>query len=302
MKVAVMGAGGIGGFYGALLARDGHEVTFIARGAHLEAIREKGLEVIQDQGSFTVHPAQLTADPAQAGVTELLLVTTKAYDLDGAARAIVPMVGAQTLVLPLLNGIGIHDRLRNVLPEARLLSGLTYLPAHRPAPGQVRQRGEQRRMVFGEPAGPPGERCQMLLKVFRAAGINAELSADMPYEIWRKFMMVNANGGICAVSGASVYAVLRDPETMVLFEGSCREVIALAAKQGIALESRLVAEIMAMGLALPPDVKPSLLQDLEAGRPLELDVHAGAVARMGAELGVPTPVNWMIYTALKHRA
>ncbi len=134
------------------------------------------------------------------------------------------------------------------------------------------------------------------------AGINAELSNNMPYEIWRKFMMVNANGGICSVSGEAVASVLTDPDTRALFEASCREVTALAAQLGIVLEPALIDEILAMGQALPGDVKPSMLHDLEAGRPLELDTHAGAVTRMGAEMSVPVPVNAMIYATLKHRA
>ena len=305
MRIAVMGAGGIGGFYGALLARAGHEVILIARGEHLEAIRRDGLTVIGDQETFTVRPALATGDPAEAGrdgPAELVLVTTKAYDLDGAARALRPLVGPETLVLPLLNGIGIHQRISAILPEAQVLAGLTYLPAHRPAPGQVRHQGEQRQMVFGEPGGDPGPGCQALLEMLQAAGINAELSPDMPYEIWRKFMMVNANGGICCVTGEAVAAVLSDPDTRALFAASCREVTRLAAKLDIVLEPALIDEILAMGQALPPDVKPSMLHDLEAGRPLELDTHAGAVTRMGTEMGVPVPVNAMVHAALKHRA
>ena len=305
MRIAVMGAGGIGGFYGALLTRAGHEVILIARGEHLEAIRRDGLTVIGDRETFTVRPALATGDPAEAGrngPAELVLVTTKAYGLDVAARALLPLVGPSTIVLPLLNGIGIHQRISAILPEAQVLAGLTYLPAHRPAPGQVRHQGEQRRMVFGEPGGEPGPGCQALLEMLQAAGINAELSPDMPYEIWRKFMMVNANGGICCVTGEAVASVLSDPDTRALFAASCREVIKLAARLEIILEPALIDEILAMGQALPPGVKPSMLHDLEAGRPLELDTHAGAVTRMGAEKGVPVPVNAMVYAVLKHRA
>ena len=301
MKIGIMGAGGIGGFYGALLVRAGEEVALIARGEHLAAIRDGGLTVIWDEETFTVTPAHATDDPAQVGPCDLVLVTTKAYDLAGAARTLAPMLGAGTVVLPLLNGVDINRRLAEVLGPESLLAGTTYVPVNRPHPGVVHHRGEQRRLVFGEEQGPPTERCLAILEVLVRAGINADLSGDMPREIWSKFMLVNANGGVCGVTGLAVAPVLADPDTRALYEASCREVQALAESQGIALDADIVERNLHLGEILPPDVKPSLLQDLEAGKPLELDILCGTVARLGRELGVPVPVNTMLHAALKHR-
>lgn len=310
MKIAVMGAGSMGGYYGAKLIRGGHSVALIARGAHLEAIRGKGLKIIRDEETFTVTPWMATDNPAQAGEVELILVATKSYDLQGAARAIAPMVGKETMVLPLLNGVDIAERLGDALGMSHMLGGLTYLPGNMPEPGVVNQLGVEGRLEFGEfndhhgnASGAGGEsRADKLLKVFHAAGIVAEISGDIRTALWSKFVLINSTAGVCGVTGKPVGPVREDPRIRAMFTDCAAEVAALARKQGIHLDDDIIKRTLGHLDSVPYNNKPSLLQDLERGKPLELESLNGATVRLGKELGVPTPVNRFIYAALKGRA
>jgi 2-dehydropantoate 2-reductase len=302
MRIAVMGAGGIGSFYGGLLARAGEDVTFIARGAHLAALRSGGLEVLRDRERFRVRPVQATDDPAAVGPVELVLLATKAYDLEAALEAMAPLVGPESLVLPLLNGVDMVERVARRVPAGQVLAGLTYVPANRPRPGAVHQPGPERRLLLGEPRGPATERCRRVLAVLQGAGIRAEVSDAMPVEIWSKFMLVTANGGVCGVTGSPIGPVLADPDTRALYIACCREVQALAAALGVALPPDAVQRTVTHAEGTPADNRPSLLQDLEQGKPLELEALNGTVARLGRARGVPVPVNASIYAALKLRA
>lgn len=301
-RIAVMGAGGIGSYYGGVLARAGQDVTFVARGAHLAALRAHGLTVQTDDGRFTVHPVQATDDPAAVGVADLVLLTTKAYDLPAALAAMRPLVGPETLILPLLNGVDIPERIAAVYPTGQVLAGLTYLPANRPGPGTVHQPGPQRRLLLGEPAGPLTDRARRVAALMQGAGIRAEGADDMPRETWTKFVLVTANGGVCGVTRSPIGAVMADPDTRALYTDCCREVQAVAGALGVALSDQAVADTLAHADSTPVDNRPSMLQDLEAGRPLELEVLHGTVVRLGREAGVAVPVNTFIHAALKLRA
>ena len=304
MRIAIMGTGGIGGFYGAQLALAGNDVWFIARGAHLQAIREHGLRVdSQALGDLHVQPAQATDNPVEVGAVDAVLVTTKAYDLESAAEAIRPMVGAETVVLPLLNGVDIADRIGAHVGREHLLGGLCYISAAIAAPGMVREAGAPNRVVFGELDGGPSERVKRLETVMRDAGIPAEGSDDVQREIWRKFMLIDAASGVSAVTASPMGPVLADEDTRVLFVDCMREVEALARRKGVDLPNNLVEESLAFARdKMPYDLKPSMLHDLEQGRKLEVDALNGTVARLGREMGVETPVNRFIHAALKLRA
>jgi 2-dehydropantoate 2-reductase len=302
MRIAVLGSGAIGSYYGGMLARAGNDVTFIARGEHLAALRADGLMVQRDLERFVVHPVQATDDPAEVGPVQLVLLATKAYDLDSALAALGPLLGRATLVLPLLNGMDVAGLVAARLPGAQVLAGLTYVPANRPRPGAVHQPGPERRLVFGEREGPATERCRRVLAVLLGAGIKAEMSDEMPRELWSKLMLVVANGGVCGAAGSPIGPVLADADTRALYLACCREVAAVACACGVALDESAVRATLDHAEGTPVDNRPSMLQDLEAGRPLELEHLHGALVRLAREHGVPVPVNAAIYAALKLRA
>jgi 2-dehydropantoate 2-reductase len=302
MKVVIMGAGAIGGFYGVKLARAGEEVTFIARGEQLRALRERGLTVERDEETFTLHPLRATDNPAEAGVADLVLMTIKSYDLERACESIRPLIGPETLVLPLLNGVDIAERMGRVLGMAHLLSGQSYVPARVTEPGVIRQPGAEGTLIFGEPVGGPSPRSETLCAALRRAGIPAEVAADIRTELWKKFVLVAPNGGVGAVTGFPMGAVRSDPDTRALVVAAIREVEAVARAQGIDLGADVCERVLGFVDSVPPWNKPSMLQDLERGKPMELETLQGTLVRLGRELGVPTPVNGLIYTALKLRA
>ncbi len=300
MKIAVMGAGGVGGFFGGLLAKSGQDVTFIARGAHLEALRAHGLKVeSQSAGDFSLPRVIAAERPADIGTVDLVLMTTKAYDLEGAARSLLPALRKDSLVLPLLNGVDIADRLATVIGAERVLGGMCQVSSAIKSPGNIRQVGPLNKIVFGELAGGITPRTQAVLDVFKGAAITAELSASIQVDVWSKYLFIDAAGGICALTRSTLGPVLKDPDTRALYVGCMQEVEALARRKGIPLPATVVQDTLALCDKLPFETRPSLLLSLEQGNPLELDALNGTAVRLGNELGIPTPINGFITAALK---
>lgn len=300
MKIAVMGAGGIGGYYGGLLAKAGQDVTFIARGPHLEALRANGLKVeSQTSGDFALPKVAATDSPAGLGTVDLAVMATKAFDLEDAARGLLPALAPQSLVLPLLNGVDIADRLAAVVGRDRVLGGMCIVSSAIKAPGVIRQVGPLNKIVFGELKGGTSARSAAVLAVFKAAGITAELSPEIEVDLWAKFLFIGAMGGMCALTRCTAGPMLKDPDTRALFVGCMQEIEALARHKGVALPATIVADTLDRCDKLPADTRPSLLLSLEQGKPLELDALNGTAARLGREWLVPTPVNQFITTALK---
>ncbi len=301
MKVAILGAGGVGGYYGGLLARSGNDVTFIARGAHLAAIREHGLRVESVHGDFEVRPAQATDDPATVGPVDLVLVTVKSYDLEAAAAAAQPLVGPGTAVLPLLNGLDAAERLAAVLGDDPILAGLTHISASIAAPGVIRQVSPLRRITFGERSGAITPRVERIRDVLEACGIEVVITSAVEVALWEKFVFIASIGGVCALTRLPIGPVLATPETRQLYLDALREVEAVGRARGVALPADMIESTLRLTEGFAPPTKPSLLADLEAGRPLELEALSGTVVRYGREAGVPTPVHDRIYTTLKPR-
>ncbi|MDH4248523.1 MAG: ketopantoate reductase family protein [Deltaproteobacteria bacterium] len=303
MNIAIMGAGGLGAFYGIQLARAGNAVTFIARGATLAALRTQGLRVKSELlGDLHLPQVRATDIPAQAGPAELVLLTTKAYDLESAARSLTPLVNPDTTVLPLLNGVDIAERLGAVLGPDRILGGLCRVSAAIAEPGVITQAGKFSNVVFGELSGETTPRARAVLAAFEAAGIATELSPHIRRDIWTKYLFIAAASGVCALTSSTLGPVLNDPDTRALFTGVMTEIAALAARAGITLGDSVVANSLAAAQKMPPTMKPSMLHDLEQRKSLEVEALNGTAARLGRELGVPTPINQFIYAALKHRA
>ena len=298
MKIGVVGTGGIGGYFGALLARAGHEVFCLARGEHLKAIQEKGLRVESVVGEFTVRP-RATGDPAAIGPVELLLFCVKTYDTDEAAQAVRLLVGDRTAILTLQNGVESADRIAAAVGPGRVLPGAAYIFSGIAAPGLIRQTAGPRKIVFGEPVGPPSARAKAILAACRAAEISAELTDQIARVLWEKWAFICAQGGVTALTRLPIGEVRACAETWALFRGVVEEVAAVASARGIALTPGLVENILGQAARLEPQTASSLSNDLGAGRRLEIEALNGAVVRLGRESGVPTPLNVAIYGALK---
>jgi 2-dehydropantoate 2-reductase len=302
MKIAIMGSGGVGGYFGARLALAGEDVTFIARGAHLEAIRSGGLRVEGPLLECHLNDAKATDDPGGVGAVDLVVMSIKAYDLEGSVRAIAPMMGADTMVLPLLNGVDIAERIEPVLGAGRVLGGLCHLSAHIAEPGLIRQVGPLNKIIFGERSGEKTPRAEALREVLAGAEIPTVLSAAIETELWLKFLFLAPGAGVCSVTSLRLGELLDDPDTREMLAGCMREIEAVGRKKGVALPDDAVEETFRFYEGLPPQTLPSMALSARRGDKLELEALNGAAARLGRELGVPTPVNQFIYAALKHRA
>ena len=299
MKIAILGAGAVGGYYGALLARSGQEVMFITRGAHLAAIRDRGLRVESVHGDFEVCPVQASDDPTEVGPADLVLVAVKSYDLEHAAEAGRPLVGPETAALPLLNGLDAADRLAAVWGGEHLLAGLTHISASVPAPGVIRQVSAVRRITFGERDGAITPRAERILSVLAASGAEVILTPAVDVALWEKFMFIASISGVCCLARQPMGAVLATAETRQLYVEALREVEAVAQARGVALPPDAVERTLKITDGFAPQTRPSLLAALEAGQRLELEAMSGTVVRYGRQAGVPTPVHAVIYAALK---
>ena len=302
MKIAIMGSGGVGGYFGAKLALAGEDVTFIARGAHLEAIRSGGLRVEGPLLECHLKDAKATDDPGTVGAVDLVVMTVKAYDLEGSARAIAPMMGEGTMVLPLLNGVDIAERIEPVLGAGRVLGGLCQLSAHIAEPGLIRQVGPLNKIIFGERSGEITPRAESLRLLLEHAEIPTVLSPAIEKELWLKFLFLAPVAGVCAVTGLNLGEVLDDSDTREMLAGCAGEIEAVGREKGVELPAGAAGETLVFAGTLPPNTLPSMALSAQRGDKMELDVLNGAAARMGRELGVPTPINQFIHAALKHRA
>lgn len=301
MQIAVMGAGGVGGYFGGLLARAGHDVTFIARGPHLDAIRRHGLRVVSgNDGDFTV-PGRATDNPAELGPQELVLFAVKMYDNAAAVRAIAPLVGPHTIVLTLQNGIDNGELLHAAYPDGQVMIGSAYLEGRISAPGVVTQGGPGA-ASFGERTPGITPRGQRLLSVFQSAGWRVELLENMTGMLWKKFAYLCGSAGVCAATGLP-YGELRSvPETRSLIQTAIAEALAVGAAAGAPLEPDSLEWSMQALDNFPAAGMASLAKDFAEQRPVELDGLTGTVIQMGRQHGVPTPANAALYAILKPRA
>ena len=299
MRFAVFGAGGVGGYFGGRLAQAGHDVTFIARGEHLEAIRKNGLTVESVAGDFRVLPAQATDDPASIGPVEAVVVCVKAWQVKEAAGRIRPLVGPETVVVPLENGVEAPDELAGVLGPGPVLGGLCKIVSFVRAPGVVRHSGVAPSVAFGEMSGGESERVRRLrAEVRRAKAMDVEEPPDIRVAMWQKFVFIAAVSGVGAVTRAPADVFRSIPETRRLLDTAMRETQAVGRRRGVAIPLHTAERTLAFVDTLPPGSTASMQRDLMAGRPSELEYQTGTVVRLGREAGVPTPVNDFLYAAL----
>ena len=298
MKILVMGAGGVGGYFGARLQQAGHEVTFIARGRHLQALLGDGLTVKSALGDARLK-VRAMQDPAAAGAVDVILFCVKLWDTEGAAGQIRPAVGPDTVVIPLQNGVESIERLKQVLPERAIMGGSAYIGTRISAPGVIEHTGTMARMRFGVLAPSQRAMAERFLAACREAGIAGELAEDIVSVNWEKFVFLVALSSATAVARAPLGAVRDDPDLRWLFEQAMRETYRLARARGAKLAEDFVDRQLAFAQTLPAEMRASLLHDLEAGGRLEAPWLCGAVARMSRESGLDAPVNHAVYAALK---
>lgn len=299
MKIVVVGTGGVGGYFGGRLAKRGFDVTFIARGAHLNAIRRYGLRVESANGNIHVKPAKATDKPGEVGPVDFVLLAVKLWDTEAAAEAMRPLMGKDTAVISLQNGVDAETRLGDILGLEHVMGGLAQIAAVISAPGVIKHTGTMARVVFGELGGQRTPRTETLLDAMRAAGIEAEISDDIERAIWEKFVFLVAFSGVTSVTRQSIGALREDPETRSLLRSAMRETVAVARAQGIDIDEGFVENRLQWIDQLPAEMTSSMAEDLGRGNRLELDWLSGAVVRMGREHNVPTPTNAFMYAALK---
>jgi 2-dehydropantoate 2-reductase len=298
MKIAVMGSGAVGGYYGGLLARTGQDVTFIARGAHLAALRKNGLEVKSVHGDFTIAPVQVTDSPAELGLVDLVMVCVKTPDTDEASQAMKPMVGPDTTVMSLQNGIDAADRIGAVVGMKNIVGGATWLSSTIEAPGMIRQISQFRRIVLGELDGRITPRVEAVFEVLKGTGATVELSDNILKVLWTKFVFIASISGVGSLTRLAIGDYRSVPETRALLVGLMREVDALASASGIRLDADVIEQTLALIDNAAPNIKPSMQRDVEASRRSELDSMIGVIQRKGRELSVSTPTADMVYAVL----
>ena len=297
MRIAVMGAGGVGGYFGGLLARAGNDVTLIARGAHLEAIRAKGLHVKSPQADFSVE-VEATDEPKEVDAVELVILTVKTYQNDVAIPAMAPLIGEHTSLLTFQNGVDSYKVLARAVGQERVLPGATYIAAQIESPGVILHRGDPGRIVFGETDGQRTPRAQRILETFRSATIPTELSDDVVKERWTKSLLVGTLGPTTTAARTSVSRLMQHPEARDMVLSVMKETEAVARASGVKLDADAVDKTMQYVEASAKNLHASMRTDVELGRPLELDAVTGAVVRLGREVGAPTPVNSVLYSIL----
>jgi 2-dehydropantoate 2-reductase len=294
-----MGTGGVGGYFGARLAAKGVEVTFIARGAHLGVIRAGGLRLESANGNAHIQPARATDTPADVGPVDYVLFATKLWDTAVAGQAIRPMIGADTAVISLQNGVFAEQLLSEIVGGEHVMGGLAQISSFIAAPGVIRHAGTMARAVFGELDGKRTPRAQALLEAFHEAGVDADIADNIERAIWQKFVFLVGLSGVTAVTRQSIGPVREDTDTRALLAQVMAETATVARAKAIDIDPAFVDDRLAFMDTLPGDMTSSMAHDLAQGNRLELDWLSGAVVHMGRELGVDTPANAFIYTTLK---
>ena len=298
MRIAIFGAGSVGGYFGGRLSQAGEDVVFITRGDTLNALLTQGLRVDSINGDFTVQPVQATDNPSKIGKVDMVLVGVKAWQVPEAAEAMRPMIGPETFVLPLQNGLEAPAQLSEILGEQHVLGGLCGLFCYVAGAGHIVHAGTDPFVKIGEMDNRRSQRVELLLETFKRAGVKAEIPPDIQVAMWMKFLLIAVWSGMGAVTRAPVGIWRRLPETRRMAELSLQEIIAVAATRGISLPGEALQTIMTMYDGLVPRSTASLQRDVMEGRPSELEAQFGAVVRFGQEADVATPLFEFIYHSL----
>lgn len=298
MRIAVFGTGGVGGYFGGRLAHAGNDVTFIARGEHLRAIRARGLKVDSNKGDFVVFPAKATDDVAEVGEVELVIVGVKAWQVPEAAREMKPLVGPGTTVLPLQNGVDAVAQLVNELGPDKVIGGLCRIVSYVVEPGHIRHAGYIPSIVIGELDNEQSRRITRIEQVFKDTGLEITIAADIQVALWTKLLFIASFSGVGAMANAPAGVIRNDPALRTQMLNAMKEIYALAHARGIKLPADTIDTVMVGINALPDDATSSMQRDIAAGKPSELESQNGAVVRMARESGVEVPTHALIYQTL----
>jgi 2-dehydropantoate 2-reductase len=299
MRIAVVGAGGVGGGFGAALAKAGADVTFIARGAHLAAMKNRGLKVQGGRGETHLVPTSATDDPAGVGKVDIVLFCVKLWDVESAGQHIKPLVGAGTAVIPLQNGIDAADRLIPILGSNAVMGGVAQISASIVDPGLIQQVGTFMRMIFGELDGKRRKRGEDLLALCLKAGFDATLSEQIVTDLWLKFILLATNASVTALARQPIGKLRDDPDLRPILVSAFQEVIDVGRAKGVVLPADALEKILEFIGHAPPAMKASMALDLDRGNRLELPWLGGKVVELGRQLGVPTPTHSVMYAMLK---
>jgi 2-dehydropantoate 2-reductase len=298
MRIAIVGSGGVGAYFGGRLAATGVDVAFLARGAHLEALRTRGLVIDSPKGTVHLPQVRAAGDPSEIGPVDIVFFAVKLYDTAGALAALPPLIGPDTVVIPLQNGVDSVATLTRAIGQPHTAGGTCYVSAVIAEPGVIKHTAMDH-LIFGELDGRPTPRLEWLLEACRPTGFQATLSSDITLDIWTKFVRLSVFSGMTAVTRSPAGVVCQDPELFAMLKDAVRETLAVAHAKGIRVPASTVDDVAQAYSALPPQAKSSMLEDLERGRPLELPWLSGAVVRIGREAGVDTPTHRFINTVLK---
>ena len=299
MRIAVIGAGGVGGAFGAALAKAGADVTFVARGAHLKAMQANGLRIEGGRGDTLISPAQATDNPASIGPVDFVLFCVKLWDVESAGDAIKPLIGPTTVVIPLQNGIDSAERLVPILGARAVMGGVAQISATIAEPGVIRQTGTFMRLIFGELEGGKSARGEAFLALCQKAGFDATHSDQIMTELWMKFILLATNAAITAATRTPLGILREDPDIFPLFARASAEVAAVGRAKGIRLPDDAMEKAAGFLSHSPPTMMASMAHDLIRGNRIELPWLSGKVVALGRELGVPTPVHDILNAVLK---
>ena len=299
MRIAVVGAGGVGGGFGAALAKADADVVFIARGAHLAAMKSEGLKVQGGRGETHLVPTRATDDPAEIGKVDIVLFCVKLWDVESAGHGIRPLIGPDTAVIPLQNGIDAAERLIPILGPNAVMGGVAQISASIVGPGRIQQVGTFMRMIFGEFDGKRRTRAEDFLALCLKAGFDATLSEQILTELWMKFILLASNASVMALARQPIGKLRDDPDLRPIFIAAYQEAIDVGRARGVALPADALEKILDFTSHVPPAMKASMALDLDRGNRLELPWLGGKVVELGLKLGVPTPTHGMMYAMLK---
>jgi 2-dehydropantoate 2-reductase len=299
MRIAVIGTGGVGGSFGAALAHAGADVTFVARGAHLLAMRENGLQVEGGRGDTVARPVRATDDIASIGVVDIVLFCVKLWDVEAVGGQLRPLLGPDTAVIPLQNGVDAAQRLVTILGPRAVMNGTVAVIATIDRPGVIRQTGKMMSLTFGEMDGRITPRAEQFHAFCERADFDVVLSDNIAVPLWVKFITLTAMSGCTALTRLPIGNLRDDPEIFAWFESVMCETEAVGRAEGVALPADIVDRLIALARSLPPEARASMAVDLSRGNRLELPWLAGKVVELGRKHGIPTPSNWGIYAALK---